>query len=153
MKIADVCVQRPIFAVMLIAFLVTLGIFSYRSLGVDLFPRVDPATVNVRITLPGASPEEMTSTIVLPLEDAISSVSGVDEMNARISEGSASITSTFQLDRDIESAAQDIREKVAGAMNRLPPNVLPPVIRKVDPDSDPILSVVVSGARSRRELT
>src|SRR5882672_4478892 len=110
MKIADICVKRPVFAVMLIAFLVTLGIFSYRSLGVDLFPRVDPATVNVNVSLPGASPEEMTSSVVLPLEDVISSVSGLDEMMSRASEGSASITSTFKLERDIEGAAQDVRE-------------------------------------------
>src|SRR6267143_404961 len=153
MKIADVCVERPVFAVMLIAFLVTLGIFSFRSLGVDLFPRADPATVNVSVSLPGASPDEMTSSVVLPLEDAISSVSGLDEMMSRASEGSASITSTFKLERDIEGAAQDIREKVAGALRNLPPNILPPVIAKVDPDSDPILTVVVSGQMGRRELT
>ena len=153
MKIADVCVERPVFAVMLIAFLVTLGIFSFRSLGVDLFPRADPATVNVNVSLPGASPDEMTSSVVLPLEDAISSVSGLDEMMSRASEGSASITSTFKLERDIEGAAQDVREKVAGALRNLPPNILPPVIAKVDPDSDPILTVVVSGQMGRRELT
>src|SRR6266576_1339361 len=153
MKIADVCVERPVFAVMLIAFLVTLGIFSFRSLGVDLFPRADPATVNVNVSLPGASPDEMTSSVVLPLEYAISSVSGLDEMMSRASEGSASITSTFKLERDIEGAAQDIREKVAGALRNLPPNILPPVIAKVDPDSDPILTVVVSGQMERRELT
>ena len=153
MKIADVCVERPVFAVMLIAFLVTLGIFSFRSLGVDLFPRADPATVNVSVSLPGASPDEMTSSVVLPLEDAISSVSGLDEMMSRASEGSASITSTFKLERDIEGAAQDVREKVAGALRNLPPNILPPVIAKVDPDSDPILTVVVSGQMGRRALT
>src|SRR6202521_3653631 len=93
MKISEVCVQRPIFAVMLIAFLVTLGVFSFRSLGVDLFPKVDPATVNVTVNLPGSSPDEMVSSVVLPLEDAISSVSGIDEMMVRASEGSASIRS------------------------------------------------------------
>src|ERR1700730_7969063 len=153
MKIADVCVERPVFAVILIAFLVTLGIFSFRSLGVDLFPRADPATVNVSVSLPGASPDEMTSSVVLPLEDAISSVSGLDEMMSRASEGSASITSTFKLERDIEGAAQDVREKVAGALKNLPPNILPPIIAKVDPDSDPILTVVVSGSGGRRDLT
>jgi HAE1 family hydrophobic/amphiphilic exporter-1 len=153
MKLADICVARPVFAVMLIGFLVTLGVFSYRDLGVDLFPRADPATVNVSVNLPGASPEEMTTSVVLPLEDAISSVSGLDEMNVYTTEGTARITCTFVLERDIEGAAQDIREKVAGALNRLPPNVLPPVIRKVDPDSDPILTLLVAGPMSRRELT
>ncbi len=153
MKLADICVGRPVFAVMLIAFLVTLGLFSYRGLGVDLFPRADPATVNVSIQLPGASPEEMTTSVVLPLEDAISSVSGLDEMSVYTTEGIARLLCTFVLERDIEGAAQDVREKVAGAINRLPPNILPPVVRKVDPDSDPILTVLVSGPMSRRELT
>src|SRR5712692_9649066 len=153
MKLADVCVARPVFAVMLIAFLVTLGIFSYRTLGVDLFPRADPATVYVGVELPGASPEEMTTSVVLPLEDAISSVNGLDEMTVYTTEGISRIICTFVLERDIEGAAQDIREKVSGALNRLPPNILPPVIRKLDPDSDPILTVLVAGPMSRRELT
>ncbi len=153
MKIAEVCVKRPVFAVMLIAFLVTLGVFSYRELGVDLFPRADPATVSVSVSLPGASPEEMVSSVVLPLEDAISSVSGLDELNVFAFEGQARITAQFVLERDIEGAAQDVREKVAGVMRQLPPNVLPPVIRKADPDADPILTVLVSGPMSRRELT
>ncbi len=153
MKLADICVARPVFAVMLIGFLVTLGVFSYRELGVDLFPRADPATVSVNVELPGASPEEMTTSVVLPLEDAVSSVSGLDELNVYTTEGTARITATFVLERDIEDAAQDIREKVSGALNHLPPNVLPPVIRKVDPDSDPILTLLVAGPMSRRELT
>jgi HAE1 family hydrophobic/amphiphilic exporter-1 len=153
MKIAEICVRRPVFAVMLVSFLVTLGIFSFRSLGVDLFPKVEPATVSVRVSLPGASPEEMTSSVVLPLEDAFSSISGMDEISARIQEGTALLTLTFKLERDIEGAAEDVREKVSGAMDRLPPNVLPPTVGKVDPDSDPILSVIVSGPMSRRELT
>ncbi|MGH9860761.1 MAG: efflux RND transporter permease subunit [Candidatus Acidiferrales bacterium] len=153
MKIAEVCVKRPVFAVMLIAFLVTLGLFSYRDLGVDLFPRADPATVNVSISLPGASPEEMVTSVVLPIEDAISSISGLDELNVWCFEGRARINAQFVLERDVEGAAQDVREKVAGAMNRLPADVLPPVIRKSDPDSDPIITILVSGPMSRRELT
>ena len=153
MKIAEICVKRPVFAVMLIAFLVTLGVFSFRSLGVDLFPKVDPATVNVTVNLPGSSPDEMVSSVVLPLEDAISSVSGIDEMMVRASEGSASITTTFKLERDIETATQDVREKVSTALTNLPTNILPPIITQVDPDSDPILTVVVSGSMNRRELT
>jgi len=81
MKIAETCVKHPVFTVMLSAFLLTLGVFSYRGLAVDLFPKADPATVNVEVQLPGATPEEMVTGIVLPLEDAISSVSGIDEMS------------------------------------------------------------------------
>ncbi|MBI3484817.1 MAG: efflux RND transporter permease subunit, partial [Acidobacteria bacterium] len=156
MKLAEICVNRPVFAVMLIAFLVTLGVFSYRELGVDLFPRADPATINVSVSLPGASPPEMITSVVLPLEDAISTVSGIEEMNVYATEGNARFNVTFVLEREIEGAAQDIREKVAGAVNRLPPGILPPVIRKSDPDSDPIMTLLVagrSGVSNRRELT
>ncbi len=153
MKIAETCVKHPVFTVMLIAFLLTLGVFSYRGLAVDLFPKADPATVNVEVTLPGATPEEMVTGIVLPLEDAISSVNGIDEMSVYSSQGLADITCTFVLERDIDGAAQDIREKVAAAVNRLPRETLPPVITKEDPQSDPIMTLLVSGPMSRRELT
>src|SRR5499427_7682944 len=124
MKLAEICVKHPVFTVMLIAFLLTLGIFSYRGLAVDLFPKADPATVNVEVRLPGATPE-----------------------------GLADITCTFVLERDIDGAAQDIREKVAAAVNRLPRETLLPVITKEDPQSDPIMTLLVSGPMSRRELT
>jgi HAE1 family hydrophobic/amphiphilic exporter-1 len=153
MKLAETCVKYPVFTVMLIAFLVTLGLFSYRGLAVDLFPKADPATVNVNVQLPGATPEEVITGVVLPLEDAISSVSGIDEISVYSSEGFADITCTFVLERDIEGAAQDIREKVAAAINRLPRDTLPPVITKLDPQSDPIMTLLVSGPMSRRELT
>jgi HAE1 family hydrophobic/amphiphilic exporter-1 len=153
MKLAETCVKYPVFTVMLIAFLVTLGAFSYRGLAVDLFPKADPATVNVEVRLPGATPEEVVTGVVLPLEDAISSVSGIDEINVYSFEGFADITCTFILERDIEGAAQDIREKVAGAIDRLPRDTLPPIITKLDPQSDPIMTLLVSGPMSRRELT
>jgi len=153
MKIAEICVRHPVFTVMLIAFLLTLGVFSYRGLPVDLFPKADPATVNIEVQLPGATPEEMVTGIVLPLEDAVSSVSGIDVMDVYASEGLADITCTFVLERDIDGAAQDIREKVAAALNRLPRETLPPVITKEDPQSDPIMTLLVSGPMSRRELT
>ncbi len=153
MKLAETCVKYPVFTVMLIAFLVTLGVFSYRGLAVDLFPKADPATVNVEVRLPGATPEEVVTGVVLPLEDAISSVSGIDEITVYSFEGFADITCTFVLERDIEGAAQDIREKVAGAIDRLPRDTLPPIITKLDPQSDPIMTLLISGPMSRRELT
>src|SRR5713226_3112442 len=153
MKLAETCVKYPVFTVMLIAFLVTLGVFSYRGLAVDLFPKADPATINVNVQLPGATPEEVITGVVLPLEDAILSVSGIDEITVYSTEGSANITCTFVRERDTDGAAQDIREKVAAAISRLPRDTLPPVITKQDPQSDPILTLLVSGPISRRELT
>ena len=120
MKLSEICVRRPVFAVMLIAFLVTLGLFSFRDLGVDLFPRADQPAATVHLRLPGATPEEVNSQVVMPLEEAISSVSGIDELRVYASEGSARIFIQFVLDRNIDAAVNDIREKVAGAMRQLP---------------------------------
>src|SRR3954471_22446581 len=116
MTLAELCVKRPVFAVMLVGFLVVLGVFSFRDLGVDLFPTTDPATVTVLVRLPGSSPDEINSQIVMPLEDAVSSVAGLDELTARSQEGTGQVTCKFTLERDTESAAQDVREKVAAAM-------------------------------------
>ena len=138
---------------MLIMFLVVMGVFSFMDLGVDLFPQSDPASVNVRIQLPGASPEEMVSQVVLPLEESVAAVSGIEELVARVSEGSASLQVTFVLERDISSAVEDVREKVSGAMRRLPPNVLPPVVQKSEVDREPVIVLALSGNRPIRELT
>jgi len=153
MSIAELCVKRPVFAVMLISFLVVLGLFSFRDLGVDLFPRADPAVVTVTVPLKGATPEEINTQVILPLEEAISSVSGIDEMTTQATEGNARITCKFNLERDINGASQDVREKVAAAIHLLPPSIDPPVIVKVDPDSDPVLTMLVGGTGSLREIT
>jgi HAE1 family hydrophobic/amphiphilic exporter-1 len=139
---------------MLVMSLVVLGIFSFRDLGVDLFPRADPATVNVSLALPGASPDEVSSSVIEPMEEAISGVSGIDELSARINEGGGNITVRFVLERDLNDAANDVREKVAGAIKRVPPELLPPVITKVDPDADPVISLMISSdGMSLRTLT
>jgi multidrug efflux pump subunit AcrB len=153
--LSELCVRRPVFATMLVMSLVVLGVFSFRDLGVDLFPRADPATVSVSVQLPGASPDEMATAVVIPFEEALSSISGIDEMSSmRISEGKAQITVRFVLERDINDAANDVREKIAGALKNVPPQILPPVIQKVDPDSDPLMSIVLSSSgMSLRTLT
>jgi len=153
MSLAEFCVRRPAFTTMLVMAFVVTGIFSFRDLSVDLLPRADPATVAVALRLPGASPEELTTSVVEPVEQALSSISGIDEMQGRITEGNARITIRFVLEREIDDAAQDVREKVATAVRLLPPQVEPPVITKVDPDSDPILSLALSGSLSIRALT
>src|ERR1051326_3276723 len=116
MYIAELCVKRPVFACMLVLFLVVLGVFSFRDLGVDLFPKTDSPSVSVDVTLKGASSIEMVDQVVRPLEGALNSLSGLDEVNVTAREGSASINCRFVLDRDIDGAAQDVREKVAAAM-------------------------------------
>jgi HAE1 family hydrophobic/amphiphilic exporter-1 len=143
--LSELCVRRPVFATMLVTSLVVLGIFSFRDLGVDLFPKADPATVSVRLQLPGASPDEMTTAVVMPMENALSGIAGIDQLTANVSAGgSANITVRFVLERDLDDAANNVREKVAGAMRNVPPEVLPPVIQKADPDAEPIMSIVLA---------
>ena len=152
--LSELCVRRPVSATMLVMSLVVLGIFSFRGLGVDLFPKADPATVSVVLLLPGASPDEMSTTVIEPMEQAISGVSGIDEIQARIAEGRGQITVRFVLEREINDAANDVREKVAGAVRNMPPALLPPVITKVDPDADPVMTLIVSAPdMSLRTLT
>src|SRR5437879_5372211 len=154
MSLSELCVRRPVFATMLVMSLVVLGIFSFRDLSVDLFPKADPATVNVSIQLPGASPDEVASAVVQPLENALSGIAGIDQLTASIGEGSANITVRFLLDTDLNDAANSVREKVAGAMKNVPPQVLPQVIQKADPDADPIMTLVLSSrTMSLRALT
>jgi HAE1 family hydrophobic/amphiphilic exporter-1 len=138
---------------MLIMFLVVMGVFSFFDLGVDLFPRTDPATVNVSCRLPGASPEEVVSQVIMPLEESVSSVSGIDELRAMVTEGSGNVIVTFTLEKDINEAVEEVREKAAAAVRQMPVNVLPPVVRKSDPDSDPVVTLALSGPVSVRELT
>src|SRR6201998_2147358 len=153
MTIPELCVKRPVFSVTLIGFLLVLGIFSFRDLGVDLFRKTAPATVTVTVELPGATAEKMSTEVILPLEEAVSSVGGLDELSSEADEGVASITCKFVLERDTEGAAQDVREKVSAAIRLLPPNALPPTITKDDPDSDPVLSLLIAGGKNLRETT
>src|SRR6516165_11831661 len=106
MSLTDICVKRPVFAVMLISFLLVLGIFSFRDLGVDLFPKTDPATVTVNVQLPGATAEEVSTQLILPLEEAISSVSGLDEMTSEATEGNARITFRIPLEDELTGDAR-----------------------------------------------
>jgi hydrophobic/amphiphilic exporter-1 (mainly G- bacteria), HAE1 family len=143
--LSELCVRRPVFATMLVTSLVVLGVFSFQDLGVDLFPKADPATVNVRLQLPGASPDEMTTSVVMPMENALSGIAGIDQLQANVQAGgNANITVRFVLERDLDDAANNVREKVAGAMRGVPPEVLPPVIQKADPDADSIMTIVLA---------
>src|SRR3989442_15634956 len=96
MSLSELCVRRPVFATMIVMSLVVLGAFSFRDLGVDLFPKADPATVNVQLRLPGASPGEMATSVIEPVEETLSSISGIDEMSSsNITEGRGNITVKF----------------------------------------------------------
>jgi HAE1 family hydrophobic/amphiphilic exporter-1 len=151
--LAGVCIRRPVFATMLVAVLVVAGATGYGHLSVDRFPSVDLPTVSVRTSLPGASPEEIEVTVSQPIEEAVNTVAGIEELRSISGSGSSFVIATFELGRDIDVAAQDVRDRVASVARRLPRDVVPPVVSKFDNDSAAILSVAVSGPRSARELT
>jgi hydrophobic/amphiphilic exporter-1 (mainly G- bacteria), HAE1 family len=150
--LAEICVRRPVLALMIITALVVAGITSFPQLGVDRFPNMDLPTIYVRTGYPGAAPEEVESEISQPIENAVATVAGIDELRSISSDGQSLLIVTFNLSRDVDAAVQDVRDSVSGILNRLPPGIDPPVVQKQDTDSSPILTLAVAGDRSPREL-
>ena len=152
-KLAEICIRRPVFAMMIVLTLVVLGAAGYTKLGVDRFPSVDVPVVRINARLSGASPAEMESQVAQPIEEVVNTIEGIDELRSVNGAGNTFVVVTFNLDRDIDVAAQDVRDRVAGVVRELPRDMDPPTISKSDTDQQPILSLTVSGDRSRRELT
>ena len=153
MKISEICVRRPVFATMLVGLLVVVGIASWKGLGVDLFPNIDIPIVTVTTTLAGASPEEIETTITKPIEEAVNTVSGIDELRSTSREGVSAVVIRFLLEKKGEEAAQDVRDRVATIIKNLPEGTDPPVIVKFDIDAAPVMTIAVSGSRDMREIT
>jgi HAE1 family hydrophobic/amphiphilic exporter-1 len=152
-KLAEVCIRRPVFATMLIMALVVVGAVSWFKLGVDRFPAVDLPTVSVRVELPGASTEELETQVAQRLEEQINTIQGINELRSISGNGAAVVIVTFNLNRQIDVAAQDVRDKVAIAVRSLPREILPPIVSKFDNDQAPVVTIALSGDRSVRELT
>ena len=131
---------------MIILALVVVGAAAFFKLGVDRFPSVDLPTVTVRTTLPGASPEEIESVVSQPIEEAVNTVQGISELRSVSGQGSSFVIATFNLERDIDVAAQDVRDRVSGVVRDLPPDVLPPVVAS-DNDSTPVLTLALTADR------
>src|ERR1035438_3124725 len=151
--LAQLCVRSPVFATMLILSLVVVGIFSYFSLGLDLFPKVDIPTVQVMIANPGASPEEIETEISKKVEDTVNTISMVDEVRSISSEGQSLVVITFLLAKNGDVAAQEVQNKVNLIVPDLPQTAKQPVVQKFDPDAAPILQIAVSAPRSLRDVT
>ncbi|MGH9963116.1 MAG: efflux RND transporter permease subunit, partial [Pyrinomonadaceae bacterium] len=138
---------------MIVLSLVVVGAASFFRLGVDRFPSVDLPTVSVRTGLPGAAPEEVESLVTQEIEEVVNTVDGIDELRSISGQGSSFVIATFKLDRDLETAAQDVRDRVATLGRRLPEDVTPPVVQKFDNDSSPVVTIALTADRSIRELT
>ncbi|MEA2465125.1 MAG: multidrug efflux pump, partial [Acidobacteriota bacterium] len=152
-KLAEICIRRPVFASMIVLALVVVGVAGYAQLGVDRYPSVDLPTVSVRTGLPGAAPEEVESLITQQIEEVVNTVDGIDELRSVSGPGTSNVIATFKLDRNLETATQDVRDRVNTVVNRLPEDATPPVISKFDNDSSPVLTISLSGERTLRELT
>lgn len=152
-SIWDICIRRPVFTAMLMLGPVVLGLASYGRLGVELFPNVDVPVVVVTTTLKGASVEEMESSVTKLVEEAVNTVSGIDELRSTTKEGVSSVVIGFKLEKNGDIAAQDVRDKISTILPTLPVGTDQPKVEKFNLDAAPVVTLAVSGRRSIREVT
>ena len=152
-KLAEVCVHRPVFASMLIAAITVVGGVSFFTLGVDRYPRVETPVVSVTTTNPGATPENVETELTDRIEAAVNTVAGIDELRSTSSEGRSRVTISFDLSKNPDIAAQEVRAKVDPVIRDLPETADPPVVQKQDPDAMPVIMFSVSAPMPVVELT
>src|SRR3989454_3737964 len=151
--LAALCVKRPVFATVLILSLTVVGAFSFTRLGVDRFPKVDFPTVLITTVQPGAAPEQIETEISDKIEEAVNTISGIDELRSVSSEGVSQVIVAFILDKDTNVAAQEVRDKVNGVLPLLPKTIQQPRVDKFDPDAAPVLSLALSASKPVRDIT
>ena len=151
--LAAICIDRPVFAAMIVLSLVVVGAASFFRLGTDRFPRVDLPQIAVRTALPGASVEETEVKITEPMEEAMNTVEGITELRSVTGAGNSNVFAVFDLNRNIDVAAQDVRDRIGPVSRQLPEQALDPFVAKSNADSPEALSIAVSGNLSVRELT
>src|SRR3954447_2126252 len=152
-KLAEICVRRPVFATVLVLSLVVVGYFAYLQLGVDRFPKVDFPTITITTTLTGAAPEEIETDITDKVEEAVNTISGIDQLQSISSEGQSQVIVQFVLEKDTDVAAQEVRDKINTILRDLPKDADPPIIQKFDPDSIPVIGIALSGPAPIRDIT
>ena len=143
MSLSSLSIKRPVLATVMALVILIMGGIGYTFLGVRDYPSVDPAIVTVSTSFPGANSDVMETQITEPLESAINSVQGIRSISSSSSDGSSRITVEFKLEVDMETAVNDVRDKVSGAMRQLPQDVDPPVVQKADADAQPIFAVTL----------
>src|SRR5438132_7037210 len=151
--LAELCVKRPVFATVLILTLTVVGIFGFTRLGVDRYPKIDLPTVLITTVQPGAAPEQIETEITDKIEEAVNTISGIDELRSSSSEGVSQVAVSFILEKDTNVAAQEVRDKVNGVHALLPKTVQQPSADTFDPDSSPIMSLALSASKPVRDLT
>jgi HAE1 family hydrophobic/amphiphilic exporter-1 len=151
-KLAEICVRRPVFATMLVLAMTVVGAFSFFTLGVDRFPSVDLPIVSVITANPGAAPEQIETEITDIVEGAVNTISGIDELRSTSLEGVSQVNITFDMAKDVDVAAQEVRDKVNLVLAQLPDTAEQPIVQKLDPDASPIILFAISAPRSSIEV-
>jgi len=151
MFLSDVSIKRPVFTTMVMIGLMTLGLLGARNLGVDLFPDISFPIVSVVTVYPGAGPEEVEQLVTKQIEEAVSSVNGVDEVRSYSRDSVSTIIVQFKLEADLKAAGTDVRDKVASIRSRLPKDIKDPLIQRLDPTALPILTYAVSSNHDSAE--
>src|SRR6478736_3444503 len=151
--LAALCVRRPVFASVLILSLTVIGAFAFLQLGVDRYPKVDFPTVAVTTVQPGAAPEQIETEITDKIEEAVNTISGIDELRSSSSEGVSQVILTFLLDKDIDVAAQEVRDKINGVLPQLPKTIEQPRVDRMDPDAAPVMSLALTADKPLRDIT
>src|SRR5690349_21644984 len=151
--LAAISVKRPVFASVLILALTVVGAFSFSRLGLDRFPKVDFPTVVVTTRLPGAAPEEVETEISDKIEEAVNTISGIDELRSTSSEGVSTVIIAFLLEKDGDIASQEVRDRVNRVLPLLPKNIQQPTVEKFDPDAAPVMTLAVSADKPIRDIT
>jgi hydrophobe/amphiphile efflux-1 (HAE1) family protein len=151
--LANISVKRPIFATVLMLVLCVIGVVGYKQLSVDRFPKVDFPVVAVVTQLPGSAPQEIETDITDKLEEAVNTIAGIDELRSISSEGTSQLFVQFQLDKNIDVAAQEVRDRVSAALPNLPKDVVGPTVNKIDPDATPVLYIALNAKAPIREIT
>ena len=137
--LAEICVRRPIFATVLILLILVVGVAGYSKLGVDRFPNIDLPIVTVTTRLPGAAPEDVETEITEKIEEAVNTVSGIDEISSISSEGVSQVFIRFVLEKNTDAASQEVRERLQLAIPDLPKDIELPTVQKLDPDASPVI--------------
>ncbi|HEX8529665.1 MAG TPA: efflux RND transporter permease subunit, partial [Cytophagales bacterium] len=154
MSISELSIRRPVLAMVLSILLVLFGVVGFTFLGTREFPAVDPPIITVTTTYPGASPEVIESQITEPLEQAINGIAGVRIISSISREQASVVTVEFDINVDLEAAANDVRSKVSQAIRLLPVDADPPVVDKADANSQSVVFLSVqSDTRSLMELS
>jgi multidrug efflux pump len=143
MQLPEICIKRPVFATVMSLIILLIGLISYTRLSVREYPRIDEPVVSVAVTYRGASAEVVESQVTKPLEDSLAGIEGVDVMTSQSRSETSRINVRFTLKRDPDSAAADVRDKVARARGKLPDTIDEPIIAKVESDSSPIIWIAV----------